>query len=64
MNESVSEEYLIKFHDEVFRIETTPFGNEDSQQGEGEERIKKPDCDFCKVCEYEFQPYLGCHLLA
>ncbi len=50
-NEDASEECLLKFHDEVFRIEDPSLSNGDTPQGEGEgeERIKKPDCDHCKV---------------
>ena len=49
--EDASEECLLKFHDEVFRIEDPSQNNGDTpqQEGEGEDRIKKPDCDHCKV---------------
>lgn len=44
--EEASQECKIKFVDEVFRIESKESASQ--LAGEGEARIKKPDCDFCK----------------
>ena len=47
VDQEASEECLIKFADEIFRIETKECP--DQQVDEGETRMKKPDCDHCKV---------------
>lgn len=46
VDQEASEECLIKFVDEIFRIETKECP--DQQVDEGETRMKKPDCDHCK----------------
>ena len=47
------EEVRIKFVDEIFRIEVqdSTMGNGWTEEGgdEGEARMKKPDCNYCKV---------------
>lgn len=45
----VSQECQIKFVDEIFRVEKKESGDEFA--GEGVERTKKPDCDYCKVTD-------------
>ena len=47
-----AQEVQIKFVDEIFRIESrdSPRENGTCDEGEGEARMKKPDCDRCKVC--------------
>ena len=43
---------MIKFVDEIFRIETRDSSDQNGQcsgeEGEGEARMKKPDCSWCK----------------
>jgi hypothetical protein len=43
----IAEECPIKFMDDIFAIpkKLSP----DEETNEGEMRIKKPDCDYCKV---------------
>lgn len=53
----VQQECRIKFIDEIFSIERKESPNE--LTGEGEARIKKPDCDYCKVLESSLSLYLS-----
>ena len=47
-----SQEVMIKFVNEIFRIETRNSSEQngqcDGEEGEGEARMKKPDCNWCK----------------
>ena len=47
-----SQEVTIKFINEIFRIETRESSEQngqcDGEEGEGEARMKKPDCNWCK----------------
>ena len=50
----------------MFRIEDPSQSNGDTpqQEGEGEERIKKPDCDHCKVSIEPEMMVIGANLSA
>ena len=49
-NTDAAQEVEIKFIDEIFRIDTRDGSGQNglSEEGEGEERKNKPDCDWCK----------------
>ena len=51
--ELISQECRIMLTDEIFRIESKESSSE--QTGEGAARVKKPDCDYCKVRYHSFK---------